>query len=145
MRFMIIVKATAETEAGVMPTEAQLAHMTSYNEELLASGVFLTGEGLHPSSRGARVHVEDGRQEFTEGPFPEPGTLVAGFTLIDVSSREEALEWLKRWPHAPEDGPVDLELRQVLSPEDFGEAFTPALQARERAMRAQLDGEGATG
>lgn len=140
MRFMIIVKATPESEAGTPPTEAQLANMTSYNEELLAAGVLIGGEGLRPSARGVRVHVEDGRQVFTDGPFAETAALVAGFTLIEVSSREEALQWLRRWPHGPEDGDVELELREVQSAEDLGEAFTAALQAREQAMRDQVDG-----
>ena len=145
MRFMIIVKGNAEYEAGAMPTEQQLANMTAYNEEMLAAGVFLTGEGLHPSSKGVRIHVEDGEQTFTDGPFAETKELIAGFTLIEVASREEAVEWVKKWPHAPEDGEFDLELRQVFSAEDFGEEFTPELQEREARMREQAERNAARG
>lgn len=145
MRFMIIVKGNADYEAGAMPTEQQLANMTAYNEEMLAAGVFLTGEGLHPSSKGVRIHVEDGAQTFTDGPFAETKELIAGFTLLEVASREEAVEWVKKWPHAPEDGEFDLELRQVFSAEDFGEEFTPELQEREARMREQAERNAARG
>ncbi|HVM18574.1 MAG TPA: YciI family protein [Egibacteraceae bacterium] len=134
MRFMIIRKADSETEAGVMPTEEQLRTMTDYNEEMLKAGVLVAGEGLHPSSRGMRVSFRDGAPTVTDGPFAEAKELIAGFTMIEVRSREEALEWVKRWPEEN----VDLEVRQVFAAEDFGEAFTPELQAREEHMREEL-------
>jgi hypothetical protein len=136
MRFMIIRKADADTEAGVMPTEEQIATMTAYNEELLKAGVLLAGEGLHPSAKGARIVFRGGTPTVIDGPFTEAKELIAGFTMIEVSSREEALEWVKRWPEAD----VELELRQVFSDEDFGEAFTPELREKEQAMRDQLAG-----
>ena len=136
MRFMIIVPATPESEAGVMPTEQQLADMTAYNEELLKAGVLVTGEGLHPTSKGARLtYTTDGEVRVTDGPFAEAKELIAGFTLIDVSSKEEAIEWLKKWPRSSLEGEFTLTLRQVFSEEDFGEAFTPELREREARMR----------
>src|SRR6478752_1219818 len=113
MRFMIIVKGDAAYEAGAMPTEAQLANMTSYNEALVKAGVMLDGEGLHPTSKGAKIRFSDDEMEVTDGPFSEAKEIIAGFTLIEVGSREEALEWVRRWPHGPQDGEFELELRQV--------------------------------
>jgi hypothetical protein len=137
MRFMIIVPGNAETEAGVMPSEQQLADMTAYNEEMLAAGVFVTGEGLHPTSRGVRLHyTADGNVGVTDGPFAEAKEIIAGFTIIDVSSKEEAIEWLKKWPRSTADD-FTLELRQVFTEADFGDAFTPELQEREARMREQ--------
>ncbi|MDN5794413.1 MAG: YciI family protein [Intrasporangium sp.] len=137
MRFMIIVPGGAETEGGAMPTERQLADMTAYNEAMLAAGVFVTGEGLHPTSRGARVHyTPDGAVTVTDGPFTEAKEIVAGFSIIDVSSKEEAIEWLRKWPRSTADD-FTLELRQVFDDADFGEAFTPELQEREARMREQ--------
>jgi hypothetical protein len=135
MRFMIIVKSNPDIEAGKMPTEAQLANMTAYNEELLKAGVFLTGEGLHPTAKGARIQFRDGEPAITDGPFAEAKEVIAGFTMIEVASKEEAIEWIKKWPHAPEDGEFDLELRQVFESEDFGEEFTPELREREERIR----------
>lgn len=137
MRFMIIVPGNAETEAGTLPSEQQLADMTAYNEELLAAGVLVTGEGLHPTSRGARLHyTHDGSVTVTDGPFAEAKEIVAGFTIIDVSSKEEAIEWLKKWPRSTADD-FTLELRQLFDAADFGEALTPELQEREARMREQ--------
>lgn len=131
MRFMIIRKADDDTEAGVLPTEQQIAEMTAYNEELANAGVLLDGQGLHPTSNASRVSFRDGTPTVVDGPFAETRELIAGFTIIDVPSREEALEWVKRWPEAN----VDLELRQLYAAEDFGDEFTPELQAREDAIR----------
>ncbi|MDO8793154.1 MAG: YciI family protein [Vicinamibacterales bacterium] len=133
MQFMIIRKADAQTEAGVMPTEEQLSSMMQYNQEMLDAGVLLTGEGLHPTSNAARIKFTDGAPTVTDGPFAETKELIAGFTMIRVSSREEALEWIRKWPEAD----VELELRQVFATEEFGEAFTPELQEQEARMREQ--------
>jgi hypothetical protein len=119
MRFMIIRKADAETEAGALPSRELLEAMGRYNEELVKAGVMLAGEGLHPTAEGVRVGFADGTPSITDGPFSETKELIAGFTLIDVKSREEAIEWVKRWPAEDGDGRVQLELRQVLEPEDF--------------------------
>lgn len=133
MRFMIIRKADADTEAGTMPTEQQIAEMTAYNEALAQAGVLLDGQGLHPSSNAVRITFRDGEPTIVDGPFSETKELIAGFTIIEVRSREEALEWVRRWPERD----VELELRQLFSADDFGEAFTPELQAREDAIREQ--------
>jgi hypothetical protein len=139
MRFMIIVKGDAGYEAGQMPTEAQLRNMTEYNEELVAAGVMLAGEGLHPTSKGAKIRFTDRDVEIVDGPFTEAKEIIAGFTMIEVKSREEALEWVKKWPHGPEDGNFELELRQVFADEDFGAEFTPDLQQREAELRAATE------
>jgi hypothetical protein len=145
MRFMIIVKGTAEYEAGAMPTEAQLTNMTNYNEELIKAGVMLDGEGLHPTSRGARIRFDGEEMRVTDGPFAEAKEIIAGFTLIEVSSRDEALEWVRKWPHGPEDGEFELELRQVFGADDFGGEFTPELQAREAELRSRAERNAAQG
>lgn len=137
MRFMIIRKADEQTEAGVLPTEEQLATMTAYNEQLLKAGVLVAGEGLHPTAKGARVTFSGGEPTVVDGPFTETKEIIAGFTMIQVRSREEAIEWVKRWPEAD----VELELRQVFEEDDFGEAFTPELRDQERRMREQLAGD----
>ena len=132
MRFMVIVKANEDSENGVMPTEAELAEMGAYNEELVKAGVMLAGEGLHPSSKGARVRFDkDGGSTVIDGPFAETKELVAGFWILEVSSREEVLEWVRKAPFR--DGEV--EVRQVFSAEDFGDAYTPELRAQEDRMR----------
>lgn len=138
MQFMIIVPADASTEAGQMPTEHELSDMTAYNEQLLAAGVLVAGEGLHPASKGARISWDDGEPRIVDGPFAESKELIAGFTIIDVSSKEEALEWVKKWPAscAPRSGQA-LELRQVFAAEDFGDELTPELKEREAKMREQ--------
>ena len=125
MRFMVIVKATKESEAGVMPSQELLTAMGKYNEELVKAGVMLAGEGLHSSSKGARVRFDGAKRTVIDGPFSETKELVAGFTMIDVTSREEALEWMKRWPVQDGHGEVELELRPVYEIEDFGDS--PAL------------------
>ncbi|MFL6285779.1 MAG: YciI family protein [Pyrinomonadaceae bacterium] len=135
MRFMVIVKASEESEAGVLPDEKIFALMGKYNEELVKAGVMLAAEGLHPSSKGARVKFSGGKRTVTDGPFSETKELIAGFWLWQVKSKEEAVEWLKR---APFDGGTEVELRQVFEVEDFGANLTPE-QERLRARRARLE------
>ena len=138
MRFMVLVKADENTESGAMPSEAELAQMGQYNEELVKAGVMLAGEGLHPSSKGARVRFEGGDRTVIDGPFAEAKELVAGFWLWQVKSKEEAIEWLKRAPFG--DG-SEVELRQVFEAEDFGDEFTPELREAEEALRRQVDAQ----
>jgi hypothetical protein len=138
---MILLKADKNTEAGVMPSEKLLADMSKYNEELLNAGVLLAGEGLHPSSKGARVKFSDGKRTVIEGPFPEVKELIAGFWLLQVKSREEAIEWVKRCPN-PLEGEAEIEIRQVFEASDFGAEFTPELREQEERMRGQLAGKG---
>jgi hypothetical protein len=137
MRFMVIIKANPETEAGIMPGPEVFEAMQRYNEELVRAGALLAGEGLHPSSKGARVRFSGGRTTVLDGPFAEAKELVAGFWLIQAKSKEEALEWVKRIPHS-DDEESEIELRQVFEAEDFGEEFTPELQERDRQLRAQV-------
>ena len=126
MRFMILLKADATTEAGTLPTEQQLAAMGKYNEELAEAGVLLSGEGLQPSSKGARVTFAGNERTVVDGPFSDSPGLIAGFWMIQVGSKEEAIEWVKRCPD-PLEGEAEIEIRQVYEAEDFGEAFTPEL------------------
>lgn len=133
MRFMIIVKADQDSEAGVMPSTELLDAMMKYNEELVKAGVMLAGEGLHPSSNGARVRFEGNKRTVIDGPFTEAKELIAGFWLWNVNSREEAIEWLKK---APFDGGTEIELRQVFEAEDFGDELTPELREKEERLRA---------
>ncbi|HEX7117851.1 MAG TPA: YciI family protein [Longimicrobiales bacterium] len=134
MRFMMLVKADEKSEAGVMPTEEEFAAMGRYNEELVKAGVLLAGEGLHPSSSGARVRFSGGQATVIDGPFTEAKELVAGFWLIQVKSREEAIEWARRIPFV--DGEV--ELRRVFETEDFGDAVTPEIRELEERLRAEV-------
>jgi len=134
MRFMVIVKANPESEAGVLPDKEILTKMTQFNQELVNAGVMLAGEGLQPSSKGARVKFEGKKRTVTDGPFAEAKELVAGFWLWQVKSKEEAIEWLKR---APFDGGTEIELRQVFESEDFGENLTPEVRAQEERLRKQ--------
>lgn len=136
MRVMILVKANADTEAGVMPTEQELTEMSNYNEELAKAGVMLGGEGLHPSSNGARVMFSGDRRTVVDGPFTEAKELIAGFWLWQVRSMEEAIEWVKRCPN-PTGTESEIEIRQVFDSEDFGEAMTPALKEQEERIRAE--------
>lgn len=133
MRFLVIVKADKDSEAGVMPTEKMLTEMGNYNEELVKAGVMLAGEGLQPSSKGARVEFSGGKQTVIDGPFAETKELVAGFWIWQVKSKEEAIEWLKR---APFDN-TEVEIRQIFEAEDFGDEFTPELREQEDRLRAQ--------
>jgi hypothetical protein len=137
MKFMVIVKATKDSEAGVMPERELLAAMGKFNEELVKAGVMLAGEGLHPSSKGARVRFSGDKRTVTDGPFAETKELVAGFWLWQVKSKAEAIEWLKRCPN-PHPGECEVEIRQIFSPEDFGPALTPELREAEERLRKQV-------
>jgi hypothetical protein len=137
MRFMVIVKATEDSEAGVMPSTEMLAEMGKYNEELVKAGIMLSGDGLHPSSKGARVRFEGSKRTVTDGPFAETKELVAGFWIWQCASLDEAIEWVKKCPN-PMLGPSEIEIRQIFDAADFGEAFTPELQEQEERLRAQL-------
>ena len=138
MRFMIIVKANKDSEAGVMPSEQLLKEMGNYNEELVKAGVMLAGEGLHPSSKGARVKFSGSHRIVTDGPFAETKELVAGYWLWQVNSKEEAIEWVKRCPN-PTGEAGEIEIRQVFEAEDFGAEFTPELREQEERLRAEID------
>ena len=137
MRFMLIVHATRESEAGVMPSEELLTAMGKYNEELVKAGIMLAGEGLHPSSRGARVRFSGSKRTVIDGPFAETKELIAGFWLVQLKSLEEAIEWVKRCPN-PMNEESDIEIRQVFEAEDFGAEFTPALREQEERLRADI-------
>ncbi len=134
-RFMVIVKATPEIEAGRLPTEQELAEMGAYNEELVRNGIMLAGEGLQPSSKGARIRYDKGTTTVVDGPFTEAKELVAGFWILQTRSLEETIEWLKRAPF--QEGEV--EIRQIFEADDFGEAFTPELRAQEERLRAEAE------
>ena len=138
MRFMILIKANKDSEAGVLPDEKLLADMGKYNEELVEAGVMLAGEGLHPSSKGARVKFLGGKRTVTDGPFAETKELIAGFWMWQVKSREEAIEWVKRCPNPFPDAESEIEIRQVFEAEDFGAEFTPELREQEDRLRAQI-------
>jgi hypothetical protein len=140
MRFMILVKATADSEAGVMPSEEMLAAMMAYNEELVKAGVMQAGEGLHPSSRGARVRFSGQDRHVIDGPFAETKELVAGFWMWKCGSLQEAIDWVKRCPN-PMLTDSEIEIRQVFEAEDFGEALTPQLKEQEDRLRAQVEGQ----
>ena len=136
MRFMVIVKANKDSEAGVMPKQKLLADMGKSNEELVKAGVLLAGEGLHPSSKGVRVRFSGGKRTVIDGPFTEAKELIAGFWLWQVRSMEEAIEWVKRCP-CPHEGEAEIEIRQVFEAEDFGSELTPELRTQEERLRAQ--------
>ena len=138
MRFMVIVPASKESEAGVLPDTKILAEMGKFNEELVKAGVLLAGEGLHPSSKGARIKFSGGKTTVTDGPFTESKELIAGFWLIQAKSMEEAIAWMKR---APFGGGVEIEIRQVFEAADFGPALTPELKEQEERLRAQVEKE----
>jgi hypothetical protein len=135
MRFMILVKASKESEAGIMPSERILADMGKFNEELAKAGVMLAGEGLHPSSKGVRVRFSGDKRIVSHGPFAETKELIAGFWIWQVDSKEEAIEWLKRAPFDE----TEIEIRQVFEAEDFGAEFTPELREQEEQVRAQTE------
>jgi len=136
MRFMVIVKADKDSEAGVLPDQKILSAMGKYNEELVKAGVMLAGEGLKPTSKGVRIKFDGAKRTVTDGPFAETKELIAGFWLWQVKSKEEAIEWLKR---APFDGGTEIELRQVFEMEDFGPALTPELRQQEERTRAKAE------
>jgi hypothetical protein len=136
MRVMVLVKASEESEAGVMPTQQQLTDMGKYNEDLVKAGVMLAGEGLHPSSKGKRVLFSGTTRTVTDGPFIETKELLAGFWIWQVDSMDDAVEWLKR---APFDGGTELEIRPIFEAEDFGAEFTPELREQEERLRAEVE------
>jgi hypothetical protein len=138
MRFMVMVKATKESEAGVMPSTELLAEMGKYNEELVKAGIMLAGEGLHPSSKGARVRFKGKERTVVDGPFTETKELVAGFWILQARSRDEVIEWVKRCPN-PMPGESEIEIRQIFEAEDFGDAFTPELRDQEERLRNQIE------
>ena len=137
MRFMVIVKATQDSEAGVMPSEKLLAEMGKFNEELAQAGIMLAGEGLHPSSKGKRVRFSGNKRIVIDGPFVETKELLAGFWLWQCKSMDEAVEWVRRCPN-PFEGESEIEIRQVFEAEDFGAELTPELREQEERLRAQL-------
>ncbi len=138
MRFMVLVKASPESEAGAMPSEAQLAEMGRFNEELVAAGVMLAGEGLHPSSRGVRVHFDGAERTVVDGPFAETKELIGGFWILQTRSLDEAVEWMKRSPFRE----AHVEIRRVFEAEDFGEEFTPELREQEERQRTRMEEHG---
>jgi len=141
---MVLIKADHNSEAGVMPDQQLLADMGRYNEELVKADVMLAGEGLHPSSKGARVRFSGQDRKVIDGPFAESKELIAGFWLWQCASLQEAIEWVKRCPN-PMSGETEVEIRQVFEAEDFGEAFTPELRAQEDRLRAQIAGQADSG
>ena len=139
MRFMVMVKATKDSEAGVLPDQKLLSDMTKFNEELVKAGIMLAGEGLQPSSKGARVRFSGPKRTVIDGPFTETKELVAGFWLWQVKSKEEAIEWVKRCPNPLTDSDAEIEIRQVFEAEDFGAEFTPELREQEERLRAEVE------
>ena len=137
MRFMVMVKASADSEAGVMPSQELITEMTRFNEELVKAGVMLAGDGLHPSSRGARVKFSGDKRTIVDGPFAETKELIAGYWILQCKSLDEVKEWMKRCPN-PTGAEGEIEIRQIFDPEDFGEAFTPELREREQRMAEQM-------
>jgi hypothetical protein len=138
MKFMVLVKATKDSEAGKMPSERLLREMGEFNEKLVKAGVMLAGEGLHPSSKGARITFSGKDRSVTNGPFPDTEELVAGFWLWEVGSLQEAIDWVKRCPNPHEDEGV-IEIRQVFTADDFGEAYTPELRQRAEKLSADIE------
>ena len=137
MRFMVMLRATKDSEAGVMPSEQLMAEMGRFNEELVKAGVLLAAEGLQTSAKGARVHFSGSKRSVIDGPFAETKELIAGFWLIQVKSLDEAIEWVKRCPN-PFEGESDIEIRQVFEADDFGAELTPELREQEERLRAQV-------
>jgi hypothetical protein len=139
MKVMVIVKATKNSEAGVMPSEDLLAAMVKYNEELVKAGIMLAGDGLHPSVKGKRVRFSGNKRTIVDGPFTETKELIAGYWIWQVRSMEEAIEWLRRCPDPMPGEDAELEVRPVFEAEDFGQAFTPELRAREEGLLLEID------
>jgi hypothetical protein len=137
MRVMVIIKATEESEAGVMPSQQLLTDMMKFSEELVKAGVMLSGDGLHPSSKGKRVRFSGDKRTVIDGPFAETKELIAGFWMWEVKSMDEAIEWVKRCPN-PMNTPSDIEIRPVFEAQDFGDEFTPELREQEERLRAEL-------
>jgi len=136
---MVIVKATKNSEAGVMPSEKLLSEMGAYNEELVKAGIMLAGDGLHPSTKGKRIHFSGSRRTVTDGPFAETKELIAGYWIWQVRSMEEAVEWARRCPDPMPGEEGELEIRQVFEAEDFGKEYTPELRARDERMREEIE------
>ena len=139
MRFMILVKATKDSEAGAMPDEKLLTDMGKFNEELVKAGIMLEGEGLHPSSKGARVKFSGEKRTVIDGPFPETKELIAGYWIWRVRSKEEAIDWVKKCPNPMPNVDSEIEIRQIFDAEDFGKEFTPKLREQEAKRRAQTE------
>ncbi len=138
MRFMVIVKANKDSEAGIMPTEELLTAMMKYNEELVKAGIMLAGDGLHPSSKGARIRFSGDKRSVIDGPFAETKELIAGFWIWQVRSLDEAIEWVKRCPN-PMEGESEIEIRQIFDMDDFGDAVTPEIREQEKRLRAETE------
>jgi len=138
MRFIAMVRATKDSEAGVLPSEEMLTKMGNFNEQLVKAGVMLAGEGLQPSSKGARVRFNGKTRSVIDGPFSETKELIAGFWILQVKSKEEAIEWIRRSPNPFPEGESEIEIRQVFEADDFGEQFTPEARAQEERMRAEM-------
>jgi hypothetical protein len=139
MKVMVVVKATKNSEAGVMPNEKLLAAMGKYNEELVKAGIMLAGEGLHPSSKGKRIKFSGSKRTVVDGPFTETKELIAGFWIWQVRSMEEAVEWARRCPDPMPGEETELELRRIFGPEDFGTELTPELRAKDEQLRADIE------
>ncbi|MEO7369087.1 MAG: YciI family protein [Gemmatimonadaceae bacterium] len=137
MRFMVMVKASKDSEAGILPSEQELSEMGRFNEELVKAGVMLAGEGLQASSKGARIRFSGSKRTVIDGPFAETKELVAGFWILQCKSKDECIEWMKRCPNPMPGEDSDIEIRQIFEAEDFGEAFTPELREQEERLRAQ--------
>jgi hypothetical protein len=140
MRFMILIKANPETEAGIMPSEQLLSEMGKFNEDLVKAGIMLDGQGLHPTSKGTRIQISGNKRTVIDGPFTETKELIAGFWMWQCKSRQEAIEWAKRCPN-PTGADGQIEIRQVFEPDDFGAEFTPELRAKEEELRQQIAGK----
>jgi hypothetical protein len=141
MRFMLIVKASKDSEAGVMPSEELMTAMGKFNEEMVEAGIMLAGDGLHPSSKGARVKFQGSKTSVVNGPFSETEQLIAGFWIIQVASQDEAVAWARRCPNPMPGTEGEIEIRQIFEAEDFGEEFTPELREQEDRLRAKLDAQ----
>ncbi|MDB5908776.1 MAG: YciI family protein [Massilia sp.] len=141
MRFMILLKADKDTEAGVMPSGQLLADMGKFNEELIKSGIMQAGEGLHPTSKGARVYFADGEVTVADGPFPLTGQELAGFRIWKCDSKQAAIEWARKVPMPMASGEAEIEIRQIFDAEDFGAEFTPELREQEERQRAQIEAQ----
>lgn len=140
MKFIVILKANAATEAGAMPSEQLIAAMGRFNEDMVNAGILRDAEGLHPSSRGARIRIDGDERSMSRGPFDtDAESLMAGFWIIEVPSLDDAIAWMERCPHPHGQGKAELEIRQMFSNEDFGEAFTPELREQEERLRAKVD------
>ncbi len=139
MRFALLVKASKDSEAGVMPSQALLTEMGKFNEELVKAGVMLAGEGLQPTSKGARVRFSGDKRTVIDGPFTETKELIAGFWILQTKSKDEVIEWIKRCPNPMPGGESEIEIRQIFEAEDFGEEFTPELREQEDRIRAQAE------